>query len=157
MKEIFLLILASYCINEAASQSKLEIDSVLEELNSAREDTNKVNKLYWIAYAFQWNDPKKSIEYSLSSLTLSKKLYYSEGELKSLFALGEALAVSGNFTKATEIKLQSLELAERLGNEYFLGAAYQWIASGYFYQGAYDQTISYTRKAISISNFYKSN
>ncbi|HEX8333393.1 MAG TPA: hypothetical protein VF622_12255, partial [Segetibacter sp.] len=128
--------------------SQPPIDSALQVLKTSKEDTNKVKTLNWLAYKFQWNDPKKSLEYGLPALALAQKLKYKKGEIRSLFSIGEALAVSGNYAKAIEIKFKALEEAENLKDEYEIGIAFGNIAAGYFYQGDYEQTIRYTKKAV---------
>jgi len=122
---------------------------------SWEKDTAKVNSLNNLGYAAQWDNPRKAIDYCLPSLSLAQKIHYKAGESKALFIIGEALAVSGNYTKATELKFKLLEEAEKLGDKIEIGGAYMAIASGFFYQGEYEEMIHYTRKAIAVPGFYE--
>jgi tetratricopeptide (TPR) repeat protein len=136
------------------SFSQTRIDSALHELANSKEDTNKVKTLNWLAFKFVWNDPKKAIQYALPALSLTQKLKYKKGELNSLFAIGEAFAVTGNHDKAIELKFKGLKMAEEMADKSLIGQTLLNIAAGYFYQGDYERTISYTKKAMQMPEFY---
>ncbi|MBL0131119.1 MAG: hypothetical protein IPP43_08305 [Chitinophagaceae bacterium] len=71
-----------------------------------------------------------------------------------MLKLGEALAVSGNFTRAIEAKLKALKLAEKISNKTLIGDAYMNLAGFYFYQGDNAQSIIYTKKSFSFPSSY---
>jgi tetratricopeptide (TPR) repeat protein len=140
--------------NHLHAQSN-NIDSLVRTLSTAREDSNKVKTLNRIGSLLQWNDPKKAMDYLLPALALSQKLHYTMGEIHAYVNIGEALGVSGNYTKAIELKLKALALAENENDEYLLGRAYLSLSSGYFYQGDYDQTLRYAKKALDLPAHHK--
>lgn len=152
MKKIFFSFFIVFFFKVTAQT--LPTDSLLLQLQSAKEDTNKVTLLLRLSSANTYNNPQIALEYSLSSLSLSQKLDFESGEFKSLLKLGEAVAVSGNFTSALEIKLKALKLAEKTGNDVFIGDAYMNLAGFYFYQGDYIQSILYTKKSFSFPSSY---
>ena len=154
MKKIFFFLSIVFLCNHTFSQSKpaaSELDNVLRSLQTAKEDTNKVNMLNRLGFKYQWDEPKQAIEYCLASLSLSRKLDYKSGEINAVWSLGEALAMSGNYIKATELKFKGLEMAEQMGNYSLIRTSLLYLAGGFFYQGDYERCISYTRKGMAIN------
>lgn len=153
-KVLFAFIVLSFAAFRGMAQPPSHTDSLLQQLKTATEDTNKVNLLITLSLDNVYNNPAKGLDYSLSALTLSQKLNFSIGEVRSLLAMGEALSISGNFTRAIEIKLKGLKLAEKTGNPVLIGDAYINLASFYYYQGDYVQSIIYTKKSFPYPSNY---
>jgi tetratricopeptide (TPR) repeat protein len=148
MYRSLLISLFLLCFIKPKAQDK-SVDSALTVLTKSKEDTNKVKTLVWLGYHYQWRDPKKTIKYGLAALSLAQKLDYKDGEIRSYGTLGEAMAVMGNFEKATELKFKMLQLAEKQGNSKNITNAYITISGGYFYQGQYEECIRYAKKALT--------
>lgn len=138
----------------AAFSGKAQTDSLLLQLQSAGEDTGRVSLLLKLSAANTYNNPEKGLEYSLAALSLSQKLHFTDGETRSLFNVGEALAVSGNFTRALEIKLKALKLAEKTGRSILIGDAYLYLSGFYFYQGDYTQCITYAKRSFGYASIF---
>jgi tetratricopeptide (TPR) repeat protein len=156
-KVLYVLLLIVFCCSAGAQSRAARFDSLSKVLKTAKADTVKVKTLNDIGYLFIWDNPNLAMQYGLQSLTLAQQLKYTEGERTAMFIIGEALAVSGNALKATEIKLKNLKLAEKTGSIASIGASYLSIAAGYFYQGDYEQMIRYTKMAMRLPGFYETS
>ena len=125
------------------------IDSLKQLLSAAKEDTNKVQILINLASAYQWTKPDSAILYGLKARELSQQINYVDGELEIAFTLSEALSARGNFSKALEIDLQAMQLAEKTGKQNpFFDAL---IGNVYFYSGDYTKALNYYLKYRSDS------
>lgn len=153
MRSVIVLLFFLACL--PAMAQNVAVDSLLAELKKAKEDTNKVKILNVLGQMYIWDEPKKAMEFGLAALPLARELNYKKGIRLAQFVIGESLAVSGNHAKATEVKLSTLKLAEEMGDTEYIGMALISIASGYFYQGDYNQMIVYTRKAMNLPGFYE--
>ncbi len=149
----FILILLSFSSLRTASAQN-ENDSLLRVINAPRHDTDRIMALNELAFEYVWNDPKKALDYALPARALAQKIKYNAGERNALFIIGEALAVSGNYDKALEVKFKGLQLSEKSGEQKAIGQGYMNLAATYYYQGDYPLSIKYSRRAIAITPFY---
>jgi tetratricopeptide (TPR) repeat protein len=121
-------------------------------LKTAKEDTFKVNDLNWLSSYYLWEEPKTSIAYGLSALSLSQKLHYKKGAYFAYGNLGEAFGASGDFTNAIKLKFKCLQLAEELGKTKWIANAYLTLSATFVQRGDYQQSIQYAKKAIATSS-----
>lgn len=152
MRWLFISILLLLFINLAKAQDYQIIDSLKQELSSAKEDTNKVFLYYNLGYAYQWSFPDSALSYAIPGLALSKKLQYERGELKMLLPITEALAMKGNYSKALELRFQVLELAKKLNDSKEIAHALALIGAIYYYTKDYQKALNYFYKAKALSN-----
>ena len=100
MKKSFLLyciILASHHISVAQSHS---IDSLRAMLNTAGQDTNRVNILNSLSYELLYSDTDTTIYYATQAKNLSEKLNYSKGSASAYLRLGQAYNNLGNYDQS---------------------------------------------------------
>lgn len=105
------------------------IDSLLQLLPAAKEDTNKVNLLYNIAFQYDKNKGwEKGRPYGKQGVELAKKINFKPGEIKCLHICTALYASWGNppealeyYNKCLEIDLKSGD-KQALGNDYFYRA-----------------------------------
>src|SRR5665213_3382710 len=132
MKKILILTFLQLLLIKANAQSNT-IDSLKQLLSVAKEDTNKVQLLINMGWAFQWNEPDSTILYGMKARELSLQLNYTDGEIEVAPVLSEGLSAKGNFSKALEIDLQALQLAEKTLKQYLFDES--WLGNVYFYSG----------------------
>jgi len=128
-------------------------DSLLEVKYTSPADSNKVQAMIDKAIQTEWNDPETSIKYSIKALEASQKIGYVRGHIESLLVLGEALAVTGNYSASIETTLKALKEAEKKKPKYILDARVG-LAAVNFYQGDYHETIRYSRKVLEDERNY---
>ncbi len=149
MKKIFIISSLLLLLIKVNAQDNTT-DSLKQLLSVAKEDTNKVQILINLASAYKWNKPDSAILYGLKARELSQQINYVDGEINVSFILSEALSAKGNFSKALEIDLQAMQLAEKTGKQIpFFNAS---IGNVYFYSGDYAKALDYYLKYRSDSD-----
>jgi two-component system NarL family sensor kinase len=109
--------------NELNRQNNAVYDLMYEDLDSALYESNRIIEL-----------AKKPVD----TLVYSKLLMYN----------GHILADQGKFSRANLQYLQVLQLREKLADKSLVSSAYHSIANMNYYLQEYDETVSYTKKAI---------
>ena len=79
LKIILTKIILLLLVTSSLSQN-VKMDSLLHELETAGNDTNKVNLLYNIAKGYLYNEPDKAMEYNAKALELANNLDFYKGE-----------------------------------------------------------------------------
>src|SRR5665213_623632 len=105
MKKIFSLLFFSLFLFIKLVAQDNYIDSLKQQLVIAKEDTNKVNLLINLSWAYIWSFADTAVTYAQKGLELSKELKYKEGEGSSMNALCISLTVTGNFNNALDLSL----------------------------------------------------
>ena len=93
---IIISLLPNYVLSQNVS------DSLLNELEIIKEDTNKVLLLNNIYSQYKNNDTKQALNYATEALILSKKIKYTKGIAVSNYNIGRTNSDIGNFRKALE-------------------------------------------------------
>ena len=95
-------IIAFFCISVkgSAQPAKVAVDSMVEILPAAKDDTNKVMLLCEISRAYFQFAPDKGITYGQHALNLANKLEYKFGIMKANFAIGRCHAAQQQLAPA---------------------------------------------------------
>jgi two-component system NarL family sensor kinase len=93
---LFLLIFFIY-LNVASQLPQSQMDSLVNELAKAKEDTNKVNLLKTLANEIGYTDFNKALEYGQQGYELSQKLNYEKGMGIMAYIIGFTYTDLGNF------------------------------------------------------------
>ena len=130
-----------------------QLDSLKLVLSIAKEDTNKVNTLLQLAWAYQaaGNDTT-AIEYANKSLVNARKLKFLRGEGHAYFALGRFWAFLYDFTRARVYYYESIRILESIKHSE-APAGYVWIAESYRGEDNYPETIK--NYFLAIRNYEK--
>ena len=150
MKIIFFSLLLFMFSNMETIAQDNSIDGLKQKLTVAKEDTNKIWLLIDLSWQYPWNKPDTAISYGFQAMELSHQLNFAAGEIAVISPLNEALCTKGNYSKALEIDLQALQIAEKTGSQRLIDECLRTIAEAYFYSGDY-------QKALSIYLKYKRN
>lgn len=78
-KRSCLLIFLLFMVQIFVTAQTGNVDSLLQLLTVAKEDTNKVNLLRNITSILRFSDPEKAIGYGLTGIQLSKKMNFDKG------------------------------------------------------------------------------
>ena len=87
-------------------------DSLIQELAFTAEDTNRVHILNRLCLAYLENRPDSALYYGYKGLLLSKQIKYPTGEETTLRNMSLAHSFLGNSTRALQLCLQALKVAE---------------------------------------------
>lgn len=90
-----------------------QIDSLKHELSISKADTHQVMLLKQISEYFSGISIDSGIYYAQQSLALSREISFEEGETEALGMLAWHLRTSGNSSKALELYLKQLKIADK--------------------------------------------
>lgn len=142
---LFLLI----CIR-GISQTNVR-DSLNNLLESNLADTARVNVLYRLSNYYLYSKPDSSLLLAQKGLNISKEIRYPEGEANCLNIKGIVYWITGNYPKALQNFLQSLEIREKLKDKLGMALSYMNIGIIYSEQKEYGEAITNTQHAKSLS------
>jgi adenylate cyclase len=148
---LLLLLVIGVMTKQSFTQDQHLVDSLQTLLNTARQDTNKVNILIQLAKSILSNKPDKAMDYAQQILTLSKQIGYKKGVGIAYNIMGIEKRDKGDYIKAQEYFKKSLEISEEIGNKQGISISYINIGDIHFSQSNYLQAIEFYKKAIMIS------
>jgi two-component system NtrC family sensor kinase len=150
MKRILLTILLLQFFSFAESQMMVDIDSGKLWVGKSSSDTAKVSLYAALSFTYCFLQVDSSIAYAQKAIRLARELKYKEGEAAGMFSYGWALWASGNYDKAIEAALKSLNLYKDLKNDYRMIATYEALANFYRDAGDYEEALKYGRLSKNL-------
>jgi signal transduction histidine kinase len=136
------------CSKSFSQQLNRQMDSLIALLNTAAEDTNKVN----ILNALSITDPQFGLKkYSDQALALAEKLNFKKGMAFAHYSLGLYYAGEPNNTEALKNWEASVRISEETGDK--KGAARGYVIIGFHYGTRlrnYSEGVKYIRIALKI-------
>ncbi|MFI5219414.1 MAG: hypothetical protein ACHQNT_07980, partial [Bacteroidia bacterium] len=175
MRKIILMLalIAAANFQICLAQNQHEVDSLLQVLKTAKEDTSKVKLLNWLSELSCSNNPPLGLKYATEALNLALKIKWIKGEAASNYRLGicqiEIPKRLEYFLKALEIIEQHPEIKYTYEDPFRKGDPYQAVGSIYKRMGDNDKALKYflmarqsylefdkncTRALASISDVY---
>jgi len=137
------------------AQNDATKDSLLTQLSTAKEDTNKVLTLITTGQYVEYNNLEEAKYYYSKANVLSKKLNYPMGVLKYYSNYTAVLNIQARFDSALLLTTEALQLAKEVGNEERIIIAQQNLSATYSYLQDYEQALKYLLP--SIAYFEKTN
>ena len=126
------------------------VDSLLQKLRLEQKDTNTVNLLDQLSYAYSRTNPDSGIYYGGLALKLSEDIGWKTGIAKSLLDLGINHKAKAAFARSLEYSLRALTYSESACNQRVTAATYSNIGLVYLQQGEYAKMIEYGLKALRL-------
>ena len=147
--------LLSFIIINAQNRSNfrglgINVDSVKQKLASAKEDTAKVNLLFYLAGGYTFSYPDTAASYAAQGYQLAQKINYKSGEAHCLGALCLNLTSLGNFPAALNFGFQSLSIFENLHDTTSLIWTNIQLMNCYRQQEDYEEALIFGYKAKSL-------
>src|SRR5436305_11834378 len=133
MKGFYLFCLSALYILTAHSQNRVK-DSLFKQLNSSRNDSNKVNILSELSQQYIRSKPDTSLLLSRQALDLSQQLNYKSGEAKALNSMALAMLYVNDRSNALQTYLKALKIYETLNDEAGIAATDHNIGLSYWDQ-----------------------
>ncbi|HLG35708.1 MAG TPA: tetratricopeptide repeat protein [Bacteroidia bacterium] len=160
-KKILLLILFTAALQPAFAQSDKVadsimnvkvVDSLLNVLKTAKEDTNKVNTLTGLCFRFftqeNYVEPQKYLD---TALALAQKLNYRKGLANIYKNRGMIYIKQNDCKKAIDYFLISLKISEELSDKAGMGDCYYYIGESYKCQREHKQ--AFNNYLMSVNHF----
>jgi two-component system NtrC family sensor kinase len=89
------------------------IDSLKKELSISKIDTSNVLLMVELVDQYKFSNADSALFYAQKALMLSRKIKFHEGEFRSLLMMGYALSLASNHSRALELELKALRIAEK--------------------------------------------
>jgi len=116
---ILVSILFSLFINFSFTQDSIKIDSLRNILNTADEDSLKVEILLDLFWEYRRSNPEKAIEYSQQALEIAQSIEFTMGIARTLHNCAVIRKVQGNYDSAfrllLEAKIQFEQIKDTIG------------------------------------------
>lgn len=138
-----------FCFTVCISQTQY-LDSLLNELKTAKEDTNKVLLLNYISQDIFKTDAKEAFQYAKASVNLSEKLNYERGKAIGIINMGRTYQLELNYKEALKCYLEGLTINQKRGNKLTIAKSYGDIAGVYGDLLDSDNAIVYQHKKINL-------
>ncbi len=113
--KLILFVLAATFLSSSHAQKSTRADSLLNELNQAKEDTNQVNILIGLSAFYLHVEVDKSLEYATEAGALSERLNYDRGIIRSLRYTGLNHLERNDFSTAKAYYEKGLQLSKEKG------------------------------------------
>lgn len=131
-----------------AQMSKIQIDSLKNELVKTKEDTNRVKLLITLGNEVGYQDLNGALKYGLEGLALSQKLNYQQGIASTSYMIGYTYSDLGNYSKGDSFLNFAEQKFKQLADKRGLGKVSN-ARGGYSYmQGNYWAASDYYSKAV---------
>ncbi len=150
MRKLSLVILSGLLVLSGFTQDS-DIDSLRQALAHYKKDTNTVNTLLKIAYAYSYYHPDSAYYYGNQGMMLAKDLHFMKGEADGMIMMGDALIKMGNFPAALGLLLRGLKLSEQIRDQYDIEFAYDDLGLLYSDEKDFDKANDYNFKSLYLS------
>ncbi len=127
-----------------------KVDSLQKLLFAATVDTVKVSLLNEISACLWYADPNESVEYAEQAMLIAQQNNYQYGLLKAYNNIGVINDSRGNYGKALEYYIKSLEISRDLGDTKSTSKALNNIGVLYESLGEYKQALDYHQQSLEI-------
>ena len=134
----------------AYSQVQLKTDSLYRRIESAKEDTSRINAYFAFALFLEDINLDSASKYYKIGGELSRKINYYEGISHYAKNYSVVLNMQGRFEESMELHKILLELASARNNQSDIAKTYNNIASVYNHQGQYDSAYYYYIKSAKL-------
>ena len=114
MRYFLSLLAASFLLTPGNLWGQTRVDSLLSALKGAKNDSNKVNILDHLVFAYASIDPAKGVRYGIEGLRLAKTLSWERGVAKLSAGIGVNYAAMDDQVNALKYYNQALALSHRL-------------------------------------------
>lgn len=153
MKHIIIILIIAFSIPSVAKLSgQALIDSLETELENAKADTNHVNLLQKISFAYENYNPDKGIEYGIKGVKLSDKLNWKEGLAGSFNSIGVNYESKSDYKKALEYYEKALKINEEIGNKLGIAQILGNIGVIYNSKSNYPKALKYYQNSLEIND-----
>lgn len=135
---------------EGSAQQLMNLDSLLQQLNTAQEDSTTVLLYINIGQQYEGNEPETAKQYYRKALALSKQLSYTMGEIKYVANYGYVLNMQGYFDSTLQLNLRAVELARTLNDSLTYGKTLFNTGTSYRLLSRYEEAIPYYERGKNI-------
>ncbi|MFZ9301598.1 MAG: tetratricopeptide repeat protein [Chitinophagaceae bacterium] len=145
-----LILILSFLFNTNICISQNVIDSLKNQINNEKTDSLKSTLLAYLALEYRLYNVDSAIKYASNGLMLAKSAGYTKGEILCGYILGESNRIKGNYAKALDISLSTIQKAELNDNKNMQFNLNNLIATIYGSMSENEKYLSYLRKMFGL-------
>ncbi|MBC7827398.1 MAG: tetratricopeptide repeat protein [Chitinophagaceae bacterium] len=149
IKKSSIVVLLTFSCSIGLAQNKYT-DSLLRQLTLARDDTSRVLLMGQLSFHYRYSNIDSSIYFGQKSLALAQQIKFKRGEANALSHVGQAMREKGDLSKALELQLKGLKIAEANNYIFERSTCLRRIGLVYMDLKDYPKTLSYLRQALDI-------
>ncbi len=135
----------------AQKQASKYIDSLLQELPKAVDDTNKVLLLDDLSFGYYTNNTDEGLKYGNEELELAQKLGWKKGIALAYNSIGDNYMSKTRVLIALDYFFKAIKINEELGEKLALAKNYNHVGVIYKNQKYYPQALDYYLKALKLN------
>ena len=136
---------------QAQNSSSDRLLHLFNQLQLAKEDTNRV-KIYYSISRYYWDkDPDSALLMGQKSLDLATAAHYEQGQALAWLTMGVAYGTKAMYPEALDCHLKALRLTEKLGLTGLMENDYNNIATVYSSMKDYPRALYYFRRSLQIA------
>ena len=132
-------------------QGQARIDSLLEVLKKAKDDSNKVDLLNDISYTYSYINGPEGINYGKQGSALAEKLNWKKGMAYADLRIGMNYNSGGDYPSALEYELKAFKIFEELNDKLGIGKVCSNIGNCYNNLKEYPKALEYYSKGLTIA------
>ena len=144
-----LVVIFFFLVVQLFSVEDENIDHLINELSTTKDDTLKVNILIKLSAITSWSDIKASEQYAKQALDLSRKISYIKGLAYSNFQLAKIYADS-DFDFAESLVLESLDFAIAVNDSMLMARVYNILGNLKSNLNHNNDALTYYNKSLGI-------
>lgn len=149
-KHILAILLFIPVFAHAGLKGKALADSLLLELNNARQDSDKVLLLKKVSHIYQTINTDEGVKYGAQALALAEKIGWKKGIAYAANAIGVNYLNSSDYSKATEYISKALAINEERSDNKAVAANLGNLANIYETQGDLVLALEYQFKVLKL-------
>jgi signal transduction histidine kinase len=127
-------------------------DSLKHALTQAKTDTSKIAIMVRLCNQYMFNKPDSAIFYGYRAINIAREVGFPKGEVDAIQSSAVALNTLGNFSKAFQITLQGVNLANKIGQKEMKGRLLVGLGNTYSNIGDYKNASRYFQQAYLVSD-----
>ena len=127
-------------------------DTLKHELSISRPDTNRVMVLVGLINHYKFDIPDSAFFYGQQALTLARQINFPKGEAQALLFIAVTNNTLGNNSKALELQLKSLQIADRNNLTEEKQQAMTALGSNYSNLQNYSKALFYLYQALKLAD-----
>jgi len=152
---ILLLLITPLFLSAQKKQGQALLDSLLQVIPTAKEDTNKVNLLNGLAQMYWQYSPDQGLNYGQQALSLAEKLDFKQGMGTAYMAIGINYRYKSDYQKALEYYKLALQINEETDNKHGIAAVYGNTCIVYIDLSDYANALDNGFKSLKINEAIK--
>jgi adenylate cyclase len=142
--------------NSVFSQDSLKVDSLVNKIAAASDDTNKVKLLMDLSRQYSGNNEKKVENYLNKAIILAVRIGYNDGTAKAISQMGSHFFRTAKYMEAVTASQKAAEIFRMTGDQVGLSYTYNNIGNVYFELDEYKSALNYQFIALWIQKELKS-